>query len=228
MMCTDSFFEETGANWALWCEGGGDAGELARAAQTAAEYAMPVISARPDDVSMLWTWLEKTPARIWARFYLPSRGGRDTGVISDLSGRINAAFKHGAIGAQVFMRASDLNDFAEQIGVVRDDLFFNRELAIGVDIADVGPFEWAGVFDVLRRLRASVLTLVLAKDTGDRSDFVGRLYAAVCASRDAKCDLHFVVGDNPVRIEQAVRMVRALRPEIAGGVRVFVHNGGEA
>jgi len=227
MMCAESFFDEMGANMALWCDGGRDAGELARAAQTAAEYAMPVISAQPDDVAMLWTWLEKTPARIWARFYLPARGGRDIGVISDLSARINAAFKQGAIGAQVFVRGADLNDFAQQIGVVRDDLFFNRELAVGMDIADIGPFEWAGVFDVLRRLRAAALTLVLTKDTGDKSDFVGRLYAAVVAARDAKCDLHFVVGDNPVRIEQAVRMVRALRPEMAAGVRVFVHNRGD-
>lgn len=227
-MCAESFFDETGANMALWCDGGCEAGELARMAEIATQYAMPVISVQPGDVSMLWTWLEKTPARIWARFYLPPRGGRDTGVISDLSARINAAFKQGAIGAQIFLRMADLNDFAQQIGIVRDDLFFNRELAIGMDISDVGPFEWAGVFDVLRRLRASALTLVQAKDTGDRSDFVGRLYAAACAARDAKCDLHFVVGDNPVRIEQALRMVRAVRPEMAGGVRVFVHNRGEA
>jgi len=220
----ESFFDETSANMALWCDGGQDSGDLARAAQTAAEYAMPVISAQPGDVSMLWTWLEKTPARIWARFYLPARGGRDTGVISDLSAHVNAAFKQGAIGAQIFLRAADLNDFAQQIGVVRDDLFFNRELAIGMDIADVGPFEWAGVFDAMHSLRASALILVLAKDTGDKSDFVGRLYAAVAAAR---CDLHFVVGDNPLRIEQALRMVRALRPELAGGARVFVHNRGE-
>lgn len=228
MICAESFFDEIGANMALWCDGGCDAGELARMAEVATEHAMPVISAAPGDVSMLWTWLEKTPARIWARFYLPPRGGRDTGVISDLSARINSAFKQGAIGAQIFLRSADLNDFAQQIGVVRDDLFFNRELVIGLDIADVGPFEWAGVFNVLRQLRAAALTLVLAKDTGDRSDFVGRLYAVASAARDAKCDLHFVVGENPVRIEQAVRMVRAMCPDKASGVRVFVHNRGEA
>ena len=186
---------------------------------------MPVISALPDDVAMLWTWLEKTPARIYARFYLPVRGGRDVGAISDLSARINAAFKQGAHGAQIFMRAADLDDFAEQIGVVRDDLFFNRELAIGIDISEVGPFEWSAVFDALRRLRAGALVLVLARDGGDKSDFVGRMYAVLRAAGDIKCDLHFVLGNNPLRMEQAARLVRGMRPALAGGMRMFVRSG---
>ncbi len=225
MIDTDSFFDEISANMAMWCDGGRDTGELARVASSSVAHDMPVISALPDDVAMLWTWLEKTPARIYARFYLPVRGGRDVGVISDLSARINAAFKQGAHGAQIFMRAADLDDFAEQIGVVRDDLFFNRELAIGIDISEVGPFEWPAVFDALRRLRAGALVLVLARDGGDKSDFVGRMYAVLRAAGDIKCDLHFVLGNNPLRMEQAARLVRGMRPALAGGMRMFVRSG---
>ena len=227
MINPESFFDEMSANMAIWCDGGHDAGELARVASAAAAQTMPVISALPGDVQMLWTWLEKTPARIYARFYLPPRGARDMGVISDLTERINAAFKQGAYGAQVFMRVADLLDFANEIGAVRDDLFFNRELAIGIDISDVDAFEWNGVFDAMCRLRAGALVLVLARDSGDKSDFVGRLYAAVGAASGVKCDLHFVLGDNPIRMEQAVRMVRAIRPQMAAGVRVFVRAGGD-
>ncbi len=225
MIDTDSFFDEISANMAMWCDGGRDTGELARVASSSVAHDMPVISALPDDVAMLWTWLEKTPARIYARFYLPVRGGRDVGVISDLSARINAAFKQGAHGAQIFMRAADLDDFAEQIGVVRDDLFFNRELAIGIDISEVGPFEWPAVFDALRRLRAGALVVVLARDGGDKSDFVGRMYAVLRAAGDIKCDLHFVLGNNPLRMEQAARLVRGMRPALAGGMRMFVRSG---
>lgn len=225
MIDTDSFFDEISANMAMWCDGGRDTGELARVASSSVAHDMPVISALPDDVAMLWTWLEKTPARIYARFYLPVRGGRDVGAISDLSARINAAFKQGAHGAQIFMRAADLDDFAEQIGVVRDDLFFNRELAIGIDISEVGPFEWSAVFDALRRLRAGALVLVLARDGGDKSDFVGRMYAVLRAAGDIKCDLHFVLGNNPLRMEQAARLVRGMRPALAGGMRMFVRSG---
>ncbi len=225
MIDTDSFFDEISANMAMWCDGGRDTGELARVASSSVAHDMPVISALPDDVAMLWTWLEKTPARIYARFYLPVRGGRDVGVISDLSARINAAFKQGAHGAQIFMRAADLDDFAEQIGVVRDDLFFNRELAIGIDISEVGPFDWPAVFDALRRLRAGALVLVLARDGGDKSDFVGRMYAVLRAAGDIKCDLRFVLGNNPLRMEQAARLVRGMRPALAGGMRMFVRSG---
>ena len=225
MIDTDSFCDEISANMAMWCDGGRDTGELARVASSSVAHDMPVISALPDDVAMLWTWLEKTPARIYARFYLPVRGGRDVGAISDLSARINAAFKQGAHGAQIFMRAADLDDFAEQIGVVRDDLFFNRELAIGIDISEVGPFEWSAVFDALRRLRAGALVLVLARDGGDKSDFVGRMYAVLRAAGDIKCDLHFVLGNNPLRMEQAARLVRGMRPALAGGMRMFVRSG---
>lgn len=227
MISPEAFFDEMSANMALWCEGGRDTGELARVAGAAVEQTVPMISALPADVPMLWTWLEKTPARIFARFYLPARGARNENVISDLTARINAVFKQGAYGAQIFMRAADLPDFANQIGTVRDDLFFNRELAIGIDISEVGPFEWKVIFETLQRVRAGALVLVLARDAGMKSDFVGRLYAAVSAAVNAKCDLHFVLGSEPVRMEQAIRMIRAVRPEKSAGARIFIPAGGE-
>ena len=104
-------------------------------------------------------------------------------------------------------------------------MFFNRELAIGIDISEVGPFEWSAVFDALRRLRAGALVLVLARDGGDKSDFVGRMYAVLRAAGDIKCDLHFVLGNNPLRMEQAARLVRGMRPALAGGMRMFVRSG---
>lgn len=223
MINSESFFDEISANMALWFDGGQEAGDLAHAASVAATHAMPVISALPSDVPMLWTWLEKTSARIYARFYLPPRGARDMAVMSDLTVRINNAFKHGAHGAQIFMRAADLVEFANEIGTVRDDLFFNRELAIGIDISDVDALGWDDVFSAVRRLRAGALILVMARDTGNKSDFVGRVYAAANAATNIKCDLHFVLGANPVRIEQAARIVRAIRPEMAAGVRFFVN-----
>jgi len=219
MMDMNSFFEEMSANVALWCAGASDTGELARVAECASGQSLPMISAAPEDVSMLWAWLEKTPARIYARFYLPPHGG-NIKVISDLAVQINSAFKHGAHGAQIFMRMADLKAFADEMVLVRDDLFFYRDLAVGIDISEIGPFDWPGVFDAVRRLRARALVLALTRDAGDKSDFVGRVYAAARAVTG--CELHFVLGGNPIRVEQAVRMVAAIRPETVGGVRVFV------
>lgn len=229
MIASEPFFDEMSANMALWCDVAPDTGALAHVASVASGYAMPVMSVSPADVAMLWTWLEKTQVRIYSRFYLPPRGARDIEVVSDLSARINAVFKQGACGAQIFMRASDLSDFVREISGVRDDLFFNHELAIGIDLADVDAPGWGDVFNAVRQLRAGVLVLVLTRDTGMRSDFVGRLYAMLNAMpADMRCDLHFVLGNNPMRIEQAGRLVRALRPDMAGGMRMFVRSGGDA
>lgn len=220
MMEIDTFFDEMSANIAVWCAGASDTGELARIAEYAADNGVGLISAGGADVSMLWAWLEKTSCRIYARFYLPPRGG-NVAVISDMAVQINAAFKQGAHGAQIFMRLSDLKSFATEIAAVRDDLFFNRDLSIGLDITEIGPSDWPDVFATLRRLRARALVLVLPRDTGNKSDFVGRAYAAFLAT-DGSCDLHFVLGNAPMRIEQVLRLARTLRPDAAGGVRAFV------
>ncbi len=225
MIDSDSFFQEWGANLAAWCGSSDDAGDLARVAEQAARHEMRLISVAPDDVAALWAWLERMPIRIVARFYLAARGARDVDQISDLSTRINTAFKQGACGAQIFMRASDLTTFADEIGVVRDDLFFNKDLSIGLDIADVDAGQWGAVFDTLRRVRATSLTLVLARDTGDKSDFVGRVYALLNAWGDLPCDLHFVLGNNTIRIEQAGRLVQKIRPALACGMRMFINVG---
>ena len=104
-------------------------------------------------------------------------------------------------------------------------MFFNRDLSVGIDITEIGPFDWTDLFAVLRVLRARALVLVLPRDTGDKSDFVGRVYAALTAA-DGGCDLHFVMGGAaPVRMEQTLRLARALRPDIAGGVRMFIPAG---
>lgn len=228
MMESDCFFQEWGSVLSAWCGQGADAGELARMAQYTIEHQMRMISAAPDDVAALWAWLEKMPIKIVARFYLPPRAARDVDKISDLSARINAAFKQGANGAQIFMRAADLPAFADEISIVRDDLFFNKDLSIGLDISDVDACEWGAVFDALRRVRATSLTLVLARDRGDKSDFVGRVYALLNAWSDLRCDLHFVLGTSRLRIEQAGRLVQKMQPALACGMRMFINIGAVA
>ena len=73
-------------------------------------------------------------------------------------------------------------------------------------------------------MRATGLVCALARDDGDASDFVGRVYAALVAWDAAgDMDLHFVTGKNPVRVEQAMRLVQSVRPELAPRVKFFVN-----
>lgn len=225
MIDSDSFFQDWGAVLAAWCGQVQDAGDLARMAQYAVEHQMRMVSVAPDDVEVLWAWLENMPIKIVARFYLPARASRDVNKISELSMRINTAFKQGASGAQIFMRAADLHAFADEIAMVRDDLFFNKDLSIGLDISDVDASQWPVVFDALRRVRATSLTLVLARDTGNKSDFVGRVYGVLNAWENLNCDLHFVPGNNTMRIEQAGRLIQKMQPALACGMRMFINIG---
>ncbi len=225
MIDNDLFFDDLGAAQALWCGQSASQAELAAAADAAAANGLMLISAAPDDVGALWTWMEKMPVRIVARFYIPPRGARDVEKISDLTARINAAFKQGARGAQIFMRVSDLPDFVRQMRGVRDDLFFNRDLSIGLDIGDVGALGWADVFDSLRALRATALTVVMTRDAGMRSDFVGRVFSMLNSWGGMPCDLHFALGNSKLRIEQALRLVQKMNPVLFGGVRVFINVG---
>ncbi|MBD5391715.1 hypothetical protein HDR66_02825, partial [bacterium] len=202
----DEFFQENASRVGLWCGAADDDADLAGVADMIAARGLSMISALPDDVMRLWAWLEGRPAKILARFYLPPRGGADVNAISDMTARINAAFKQGAAGAQIFMRAADLESFADMIAPVRDDLFFNRDFSIGLDIGDIDATDWERIFDIVRRLHVGALTLVLTRDAGVRSDFVGRVYAALNNWGDVNCDLHFVPARHFIRIEQVLRL----------------------
>ncbi len=220
MIDTDALLSEikTGA----WCAGGGDAGDLARAASRIADANVPMISVAPASIAVMWPWLEKMPVKMLGRFYLET--GTDDGGISDLTRRRNAAFKQGAAGAQVFLRRADLAGFVDNLHLIRDDLFFNKYLAVGMDIGEIDMDQWATVFELMDKIRADALTLIMPDDAGDASDFVGRIYGLMTVMpADVRWQLHFALGNNFLRIEQVWRLIQKMRPRISDGVRFFVN-----
>lgn len=219
-MYTDNILEHI-ISPALWCAADTDSTELARVASVAIEQGVGIISASPADVGILWPWLENKNIKILSRFYLTHVTADD---ISNITTNINSALKRGADGAQVFVSLNNLSEFISQIYCIRDDLFFNKSVYIGVDIGDIGPFDWSGVYANAQKLRANGIVLALTSDTGDDSDFVGRIYAALNAWRpELNLDLHFILGASPMRIEQVTRLIKSIRPELMPGVRFFVN-----
>ena len=68
------------------------------------------------------------------------------------------------------------------------------------------------------------MLFVFTKDTGKKSDFVGRIYAMLNAwSDDNKFDLHFAFGANFMRIEQAWRLVEKVKPDLISRVKFFIN-----
>lgn len=203
---------------AVWAAGGDDM-DLAAMVQDALAADVRLLSCAPDSVGTLWPWLEKTGVKILPRFYCAA-GVRDADM-SDVVTRINTSFKAGAVGAVVFVRAADIEKFASQIGVVRDDLFFNKQMILGVDINEIGPFDWGRLFAALRRVRADGVMLALPSFDGDKSDFVGRMYAAMSAW-DFDGALHLYCAGAGVPMEQATRLISAMRTDVAARTVIYL------
>lgn len=205
---------------ALWCSADSDATDLAQGVSHVLEKNMTDISVVPNSVPIVWPWLENKKVNIFSRFYLSDNS---LDAVSEITEKINTSFKHGADGAQIFLSLRNLSAFVSQLYLIRDDLFFNKSVFIGMDIEDIGPFDWKSVFSELKKMRTSGLLLALPKDTGNDSDFVGRLYAALNEWNADELKLHFMLGKNSERIEQAYRLVQALRPDLLSDVRFFIN-----
>lgn len=207
----------------VWCGADVEVGDLARMVDDLTRCQVGALSVVPAVVPVVWPWMEKMNTKILARFYFPDAEITDK-QISDVTIRINNAFKQGAHGAQVFLPYVALAGLVEQTHVIRGDLFFNKDLIIGIDIADIDSSDWGDLFEKLRKINASALLLVLTKDAGAKSDFVGRLYGMLDKwETENNFDLHFAFGQNFVRIEQTARLIRAMRPDLAKNMKFFVN-----
>lgn len=225
MIDTGFLFNELDGRVCLWCAADAVGTDLAAMTERAVDGHMPIISVAPDAVATVWPWLEKTSVRIFSRFYLDGFTVSSAGAaVSDLAVRINASFRRGAAGAQIFVRYRDLNSLVDMMRPVRDDLFFNKDLSIGVDIGDVNPCDLGAMFEMLRRINASSVVFANARDKGAKSDFVGRVYGLLGAwPTDWDGGLDFAFGDNAMRIEQAWRLVTSVRPQLMERTRFFIN-----
>ncbi|MFQ6760492.1 MAG: hypothetical protein ACLRFM_03800 [Alphaproteobacteria bacterium] len=219
---TDIFENKDVADKVSWWLGDNvDAAELAGAAENAVDVHVPALSVVSRDVSVLWPWVEKFNIKIIPRFYLMSSGAD---AVAAMSVDIKSSFKQGADGAHVIVKLTDLDRFADLMLPVRDDLFFNKQLSVGLDVFEIWPLDWENVFANLKKLRATSLLLVLTTDTGDKSDFMGRVYAALDAwDASPDMELHIMLGVSFSRAEQVYRLVAKMRPDLLDKLYFWVN-----
>lgn len=223
MIDMNSFFDEIEVVPAIWCGVDTDGADLARMTGLVTERGINMISVVPDVVPIVWPWIEGKSIDLIGRFYV-NDDKIDEHVMSDLTVRINSSFKQGANGAMVFVRYKHLKSMIDQVAIIRDDLFFNRELVIGLDIGDIDSDDWPDLFRELKRINASAVCFVLTKDAGKKSDFVGRVYGMLNAwDSEFSGALYFALENRPERIDQARRLVESMRPELMSGLRFFVN-----
>ena len=221
MIEANEIFSDSDVRVALWCDAAEDSNDLAILADSIIENKISLISVPSNIVSVLWTYLEKHNVKILARYYFEPINKNIDKDVSVLSENIVNVYKRGADGVQIFLRMRDFERFIDMLSVIRDDLFFGHDLCIIMDIQDIDVNNWDTIFQKLRDVRASVFGISLDEDMGNRSDFIGRIYGML-QKWNFDGDLHFVLKNNFDRMDQAIRLVECMCPELSEKIRFFL------
>jgi hypothetical protein len=180
-----------------------------------------LISVPSEMVANVWTYLEKTGIKVFTRYDFNSTSKNMDEDMYTFGANVTSVCKSGASGVQIFIKMQDFEQFINKLQIVRDDLFFGRDLCIVMDTEDIDINNLDFIFQKLRDIRANTLTLTLNEDMGNRSDFVGRIYGLL-QHFDFDGELHFILGNNFDRIDQVIRLTECLRPELNDKLRFFL------
>jgi len=218
MINIDLLFKNIKNNLAIKCSDDSDTSDLSVKIENLLNNDINLVSVSPRFVDITWGWLEKRQISILTRFNFDENLN-----VSDLAGQIQSVFKKGAGGVQVFVSLADLDDFSNNISPVCSDLFFNRNLFIGLDLAKIGQFDFNCIYLNLKKVSAT--GLVLYFNEKEDTDFVGTVYGFINRlPDDFDMHLHFMLGNNPQKIEQVWRLFEKLRPDILPKIKFFLNS----
>lgn len=221
MIEANEIFSDSDSRIALWCDGVGDTSDLAMLADGIMENDISLISVVPEIVKTMWTYLEKKQVKILARYFFEPVNKNIDIDIAKLSGDIMGAYRNGANGVQIFVKMRDFERFIDMLSVIRNDLFFGHDLCIVMNILDINVENWNLIFKKLREIRANCFAISFDEDMGNRSDFIGRIYGML-QNWDFDGDLHFMLKNNFERIDQSIRLIESLKPELSDKIRFFL------
>ena len=206
---------------AFMCDSVKDTNDLAPFAEVVIKNSVKLISVLPEEVAFLWTCLERENVDILTRYSFSATLKNIDKNMSDLSANIVNTFKKGANGVQIFLKMRDLEKFTDAMSPIRDDLFFGHSLNIVIDILDIDFDKWDFVFEKLKALKVSAFGLTLSEDTGKQSDYIGRIYGML-ENWNFDGDLHFMLSNNVERIDQTIRLIEKIKPELSNRVKFFL------
>lgn len=221
MIEINEVFSDSDKRLAWWCENAVDTNDLAKMADDIIQNDIHLISVPPEILPLIWAYLEKSHVKILTRFVFSPKQKNIDSDIYDLAANITNVCKKGANGVQIFVKMRDFDNFIEKISLVHNDLFFEHDLCLVMDVKDLDVNNWQTVFQKLRDVRANALALTLNEDTKNRSDFVGRVYGML-QNWESDCELHFILNNNFDRMDQVVRLVESEKPELSDRLRFFL------
>jgi hypothetical protein len=185
------------------------ANDLVRAAEEAVRLKRRAVSVPAESTSLVWSWLETSGTEIVAR--MPAESNT-----KDTAQNIRRVFKDGARGVQLMCDFSDLEKISEDIANVHNDLFFGKNLFIGLKLDQISPFDWPFVFSCLKKSGADGLGLVRGK-----GDFAGQMYGLMdCVDLSFLGKFQFI-GLNVKDAEDVYRLCSKIHPELVQRIEIF-------
>ncbi len=224
MIKTDTIFDDIEPFKVLWVDDAiVDTADLARMADVAIDSMVPFVSMPAGCVKIFWPWIEEKNIKILSRFNFNIEKKQDVDVVmSEFAEHITTMFRTGAAGVQVFVKCSQISEFVDALRHIRNDLFFDRYLSIGIDLDDMGNSDWDDVFNALSVIRPdSILICGCTDKFNPNSGFAGCVFDML-QKWNTDADLHLMFGKNMLRVTQVLRLVEKMRPEISKNMRVFV------
>ena len=174
-----------------------------------------------NNLAFLWTCLENSGVKIFTRHFFETTNRNLDEDVSDFSCQVISDCKNGANGVQVFVKMRDFERFADLLATVRDDLFFEHDLSLVLNIQEINANDWPLVFEKLRQIHADYFGILFDEDMGNRSDFIGRIYGML-DNWDFDGGLHFMLENNFDRIDQVVRLVESMRSDLNDKIHFFL------
>ena len=225
MMKYDGIFDDIEPLRAIWVgDSVGDDADLARAADVAINMAAAFVSMPDGLVGTFWPWVEDKNMKILARidFEFGADDANADDEISAFAKHITATFKNGASGAQVFVPYPQITQFVDAIHPIRNDLFFDRYLSIGLDVDGMDDMDWGDIFEKIMKIKPdSILLFGRVEKFNPNSNFVGCIFDMLENWKPGP-DLHLMFGKNTLRVAQVLRLTEKMRPEVLKNMRVFV------
>ena len=222
MIKAENIFDDIEHMTAMWVDEV-DAGELARIASVAIDNNVPFVSMPCSDTKTFWPWVEKTGVKILNRLTFCMEKNRSLDdVISEFATNVNSAFRSGAYGIQVIVPLDEISQFTDAILPIKNDLFFDRYISVGVDIDDASCQDWPDIFGKLRQINPnSILVMGHIDKFSPKSDFVGQIYGML-ENWNLDADLHLMFGKNMLRVSQVLRLTQKMAPKLMKNMRVFI------
>ena len=225
MMFPDYVFDDIKEMQALWIpDSQTDASDLAGFADLVLGNGVSYISMPCAATCEMWPWIEKNNIKIFNRFIFAN--DKDIiDAVSALATSVTAAFKSGAFGAQVFVTVKNIGAFCDAMKPVRQDLFFDKNFSVAIDVDEMRGQSWDKIFDALREIYPDAILITAHGDLFDAdSGFVGVVFDML-NNWNLGSDLHVWVGKNTLRVSQVLRLCQKIKPDLVQHMRIFTNAG---